>query len=157
MSDDDTELCGWETQEGEPCQNAVSGDDGTCYLPSHGDPDAEDPVGRDSLLPDRRAEILEAAERGLTLEGIARTAGVGVSTLRDWRNNREGFAAELRRARARGEAELVDEASPEFILERSYDYVKKEEVELSGDVGLGDALSEEEKEMLDEAFDEGDG
>jgi AcrR family transcriptional regulator len=153
MSDD---ICGAETTSDKPCQNPA-GEDGSCWIPSHNDPDAENPHGRPSKLEDRREDIMEAAERGLTLEGIARAAGVGVSTLREWRTKHDDFSAALKRARARAEVDLIEDASAEFVLERSYDYTKSQEVELSGEVGLSTSLSEDEKELLDEAFGSADG
>ena len=152
MTDD---ICGAETTSGNACQNPA-GEDGSCWIPSHNDPDAENPHGRPSKLDERRDDIMAAAERGLTLEGIARTAGVGVSTLREWRTEHDDFSAALKRARARAEADLIQDASAEFVLERSYDYTKSQEVELSGEVGLPTSLSDEEKELLDDAFGEPD-
>ena len=93
--------------------------------------------GRPKKLADKKDDIHEAAERGLTYEGIARVAGVGSSTLREWRNDYPEFEAELQEARARGEQKLIErvaEDKPEFILERSYDYIKTEKREIDADV-----------------------
>jgi len=101
--------------------------------------------GRPSKLDEHKDEILAAAEEGLTYEGIARVAGVGVSTLHEWRNEHEEFSESLERARARAERELIQDVDPEFVLERSYDYVKteKREVDLDADVdGTHDVTAE---------------
>lgn len=92
--------------------------------------------GRNKQLEEHREAILEAAEKGMTYEGIARVAGVGVSTLREWRNDHPEFNADLERRRAVGESKLIErvaENRPEFILERSYDYVKTEKHEVESD------------------------
>jgi len=92
--------------------------------------------GRPSKLKKYHDDIMDAAERGLTYEGIARVAGVGVSTLREWRDTDPKFDAQLEQRRAIGESRLVDrvvEEKPEFILERSYDYIKTERREVEGE------------------------
>lgn len=93
--------------------------------------------GRPTKLDDERYEaIMDAAERGLTYEGIARTAGIGLATLDDWRDQYEDFSKDLEQHRAVGELKLVDRVSedkPEFILERSYDYIKTEKREIEGE------------------------
>lgn len=117
--------------------------------------DAKGYNGRPSKLEKFRDELIDAAEEGLTYEGIARVAGVGLSTLQEWRKDHEEFNAELERARARGEVQLVREtreSRPEFILERSYGYTKEQEIALSGGEEIG-GLSEDDKEMLDDLFD----
>jgi len=140
MSDDDTELCGWETQDGEPCQNKVAGDGDTCYLPSHGDPDAENPQGRPSLLEEYEDDIYAGARQGMTLEGCARLAGIDESTLHRWIDKYEDFRKSLNRARAHGELQhlqSVNDSGSRFILERSFGYTKteKKEVEHAGEGG----------------------
>jgi transposase-like protein len=142
------EICGYQAQDG-PCQNpATEGDH--CWIDSHGgDVDGH---GRPSKLEDVWDDVMDAAERGLTLEGVARAAGIGVSTLRDWRSNHEDFSAALRRARASAERDLITEADAEFVLERSYGYTKEQEVEVSGD-GFDLTLGDKEKEQLAELFD----
>lgn len=145
------EICGAETTGEEPCQNPA-GENGRCWIPSHNDADAENPHGRPSLLEEYEDDILAAARKGLTYEGIARVAGVGVRTLHEWREKHEDFSQSLERARARAEQDLIQNADSEFVLERSYGYTKEQEVELSGEVDTG-GLSSEDKELLNDLFD----
>ncbi|MCD2204421.1 helix-hairpin-helix domain-containing protein [Halobacterium sp. KA-6] len=101
--------------------------------------------GRPSKLEKYKDDILEAAREGLTYEGIARVAGVGVSTLHAWRDEHDQFSESLERARAEAERELIQDVDAEFVLERSYDYVKteKREVDLDADVdGTHDVTAE---------------
>jgi hypothetical protein len=150
MTDDD--ICGAMTGDDEPCQNpATEGD--SCWIESHGGHVSGH--GRPSLLDDYEEDILAAAEKGLTYEGIARVAGIGVSTLHDWRDEHPDFSESLERARSRGERELIDDVDPEFILERSYDYVKteKREVDLDADV---DAAHDVTAEFVTYGADDGD-
>jgi len=125
--------CGAETSDGTPCEWDES-ERGEC--PYHGDGDAPN-NGRPSKLEDTKDDILNAAREGLTLEGCARVAGIGVSTLREWRKEHEDFSAALRRARAEAERELIQDVDPEFVLERSYGYMKTEKREITGEDGGG--------------------
>lgn len=131
MSEDD--ICGVETGSGEPCQNpATEGD--SCWIEAHGgDVDGH---GRPSKLEEYVDDILAAAREGLTYEGIARVAGIGVSTLHDWRDQHEDFSEALERARSEAERDLIQDVDAEFVLERSYGYVKteKREVDMDADV-----------------------
>jgi transposase-like protein len=142
------DTCDYQTGNG-TCQNpATEGDH--CWIDSHGgDVDGH---GRPSKLDDVWDDVMDAAERGLTLEGVARAAGIGISTLRDWRTKHDDFSAALSRARARAEAELIENADAEFVLERSYGYTKEQEVEVTGD-GFDLTLGTDEKEQLAELFD----
>lgn len=152
MTDDDTELCGsTDTSDGEPCELPGTKSDGRCH---HHTDDEEKQArgGRPSKLEDRWDEIMAAAEEGLTYEGIARVAGIGRSTLDDWRREDDEFSQELERRRSVGERDLIQDADPEFVLERSYDYTKEQEIEHTGD-GFDLSLSADEKEHLDELFD----
>lgn len=139
MSD---EQCGETKNDGEPCPYPPKHDDGKCGIHTEGNTQ-----GRPSLLDEYKGDILDAAREGLTYEGIARVAGIGVSTLHDWRDQYDGFSEALERARARGERELIQEADAEFVLERSYDYVKKQEIEHSGDVAHEHELGEDDREL----------
>jgi transposase-like protein len=150
MTNDD--VCGAPTGDGEPCQNpATEGD--SCWIESHGGDVSGH--GRPSLLDEYEDDILAAAERGLTYEGIARVAGIGVRTLHDWRDEYEDFSQSLERARSRAERELIEDVDAEFVLERSYGYVKteKREVDLDADV---DATHDVTAEFVTYTPDDGD-
>lgn len=137
------ETCGWETPNG-PCQNPPTEGE-TCWIPSHGDPDAENPQGRPSLLEEYEDDIYAGARQGMTLEGCARLAGVDESTLYRWIDKYEDFRKSLNRARAHGELshlQSVNDSGSRFILERSFGYVKTEKREISGE-GDDDAISVE--------------
>lgn len=86
--------------------------------------------GRPSKLKKCEDDLFAAAREGLTYEGIARVAGVGVSTLHEWRDKYEDFSESLERARAKAERELIGDVDAEFVLERSYGYTKTEKKEL---------------------------
>jgi len=92
--------------------------------------------GRPSKLEKYEDDILEAAREGLTYEGIARVAGVGVSTLHEWRETHDDFSESLERARSEAELELIQDVDAEFVLERSYGYTKteKREIDMDADV-----------------------
>ncbi|SEQ31285.1 helix-hairpin-helix domain-containing protein [Natrinema salaciae] len=107
--------------------------------------------GRPSKLEKYEDDIFEAARQGLTYEGIARVAGVGVSTLHDWREAHEDFSESLERARSEAERELIQDVDAEFVLERSYGYVKTEKREVDMDADIDQTttqeLGEDEKEI----------
>lgn len=129
------DICGAECADGTPCQNPA----GSCGVPSHSDPGAENPHGRPSKLQEYEDDILTGARQGMTLEGCARLAGVPEQTLHRWIKEHEGFRESLNRARAQGELkhlQSVNDAGSRFILERSFGYVKteKREVNLDADV-----------------------
>jgi len=155
---DSEEICGYEgTNSGDPCQNAVNGENGRCYIPSHnaaadgGDPDAvENPQGAKSKLPDVREDILEAARVGASKGGCARAAGIHKSTLYDWLDEDSPrydpeFQREFWQARWEGERRYienpddVDSRHAQFLLERSFGYTKEQTIEHGGD-GLGDVV-----------------
>lgn len=150
MSD---EICGEPTTDGGKCQNAA-GDDGTCWIPSHGDDDAENPHGRPTKLEERKEDILSGAGQGMSKEGCARLAGVAESTLYRWLDEYEDFSEAFRRARAHGELkhlQSVNDSGSRFLLERSFGYTKteKREVDLDADVDQTTTheLGQEEKEI----------
>jgi len=69
----------------------------------------------------------------MTLQGCARLAGVDESTLHRWINKYDEFRKSLNRARAHGELkhlQSVNDRGSQFILERSFGYVKTEKREL---------------------------
>lgn len=137
---DDTDRCGADTPNG-PCKNPAT-EGNSCWIESHGGD-----RGASKFTEDRREEILEAAEYGATKKGCARAAGVTYRTLQNWLDRGQDAADEesdyfqffqdFERARAEGELRLLrsDRTSPEFILERSYGYTKKEEIEHTGEDG----------------------
>lgn len=131
-----TDTCGHPTADGDPCQNPATDGD-SCWLNEHGG-DA-DPSGRPSLLDEHESDILAGARQGMTLEGCARLAGVAEKTLHSWINKHEEFRKSLKRARAHGELQhlqSVNDRGSQFILERSFGYVKteKREVDMDADV-----------------------
>jgi len=134
MTDDDN-TCGHPTADGSPCQHPATDGD-SCWLNEHGGDAA--PSGRPSKLDEYEDQILAGARQGMTLEGCARLAGVPEQTLHRWINGHEEFRESLKRARAQGELKhlkSVNDSGSQFILERSFGYVKNEkrELEHSGD------------------------
>ena len=128
------DVCGsTDTETGEPCRRPSGWGTESEIGPCRDHP----AVGRPSKFTEDRCEdILEAARRGTTVEGCARAAGIGVSTLYDWLDDFSEFSESFNRARAKGEQRLVEEVAiedPKFILERSYDYVKTEKREVDMD------------------------
>ena len=103
--------------------------------------------GRPSKLDEYEDDLLAAARKGLTYEGIARVAGVGVSTLHEWRDKHDQFSESLERARAKAERELIEDVDAEFVLERSYGYVKTERLEADIDQTTEHELGESEKDL----------
>ena len=130
--------CGYEKDDGEPCQLPASRDDGRCH--HHTDIEGERANGgRPSLLDEYEDDIYAGARQGMTLEGCARLAGVDESTLYRWIEKYEDFRKSLNRARAHGELQhlqSVNDSGSRFILERSFGYTKteKRELEHSGEV-----------------------
>ena len=155
MTDD---VCGHPTEggDGPPCQNPA-GENGRCHIPSHNDPDAENPQGSRSTFTDEDARIaIMAARKGKSERGIERQVGVSKNTIfgddgwlyqdhrfTDENGNVVDFFTALMRARSDGEDEWIEEGRGEdgdasfakFMLATSYDYKKteKQEVEHSGD------------------------
>jgi len=135
--------CGYvKDSDGEPCELPASRDDGRCH--HHTDIDGERANGgRPSLLDEYEDDILVGARQGMTLEGCARLAGIDESTLHRWIDKYEDFRKSLKRARAQGELQhlqSVNDRGSQFILERSFGYVKteKREVDMDGEVSLSD-------------------
>ena len=98
--------------------------------------------GRDfAITEDDHDDLLQAAKTGLSLRGCARAAGVSHSQLRRYLDAHEEFRSSFERARAHGEAELiegglrdegVDTSMAKFILASSYGYKKAEKREVEG-------------------------
>lgn len=147
MTSDD--ICGAECVDGTECHHPA----GSCPVPSHSDPTAENPHGRDfSLSEDDHADILDAAQGGMSKSGCARAAGVDEKNLRRYLEAHPHFRRAFMRARHEGEKKLVSqplmdgEDAPDmdgqharFLLSTSFDYVKteKRELEHSGEGGGG--------------------
>lgn len=150
---DDTQYCGWPTKgDGSACEHPATGEDGRCWIPTHGDPDADPAAGRPSKFnADRATEAIEAARTSLSKSGCARAAGVDPHTLNRWLDKNptlqtpEGDEVEFRqaftRARWEGEQRLIErglsgDANPQmakFLLATSYHYVKTERREVGID------------------------
>ena len=160
---DNTNTCGsTDTSTGEPCGRPAGwgrdADSGHCV-----DHATDDRVLRkfDNAT---REQLIGAAERGAYKKHCAQYAGVTEQTLQNWltwglediEDHKDTALAEFylgwQRARGRGAVDRLAEVDAEFVLERSYGYTKKEEIEHTGD-GLDLNLSVEEKEQLDDLFD----
>jgi transposase len=105
MDDDETDICGAETTQGHPCQNAAE----SC--PWHNTDNPPD-NGRDSkLTKEREEEIAQALENGRSMTSAARMAGVSRNAVYSWiekgEDQEEGIYADfhdrIRRARGYGE------------------------------------------------------
>ena len=155
MTDNSSERCGSEdTTSGEACRNLASRSDGRCHVHTDVEGEGVDLEGRPSEIDKHYDEIMEAARRGLSYEGIARVAGVGRSTLDDRRRADEAFNAELERNRAIAEMRFVERAEQKhatFMLERAFGYTEEQQIEHTGD-GIDLSLSKEQKEQLDQLF-----
>lgn len=123
------------------------------------DPDAT--RGRDSYIDEVWDDVMEAAEDGLTYEGIARVAGIGRETLDGWRRNNEEFNRELEQRRSVAERRIinfVEETRPEFLLERSFGYTKEQDINLDADVDADhDVTADFVTYTVDEDGDDTDG
>lgn len=142
-----TENCGWPTGDGHACLNPATEDNGRCWIPSHGDPDADNPQGRPfTITPSDHDAILNAARNGLSERGCARAAGTNWPQLNRYLDAHPEFRSSFAQAREQGEEKLVTgglygEADPsmaKFLLSTSFGYVKteKRELEHSGDSGI---------------------
>mgnify|MGYP000671565098 CR=1 FL=1 len=144
---DESDTCGAETVADSPCQNPTTddGDPDRCWIPSHNDPDAGNPHGRDFAIDEGdHDDILQAARDGMSKAGCARAAGVDEKSLARYLDAHDDFRRAFTRARHEGERFLVREAlidSPDdpreidgqharFLLSTSFDYVKTEKQEL---------------------------
>lgn len=133
MTDDD--ICGAECGDGSKCEHPA----GSCPVASHSDSDADNEQGRPSKLAERGDAVLEAAKKGVTIKGCARAAGIDESTLHRWIEKYDDFAEEFRKARHKGELKHIDnvgEGGSQFILERSFGYIKREEFDLDVDADV---------------------
>ena len=143
MPDD---ICGYEgTTTGEPCQHPA----GSCPVPSHSDPEAENPQGRAfTITEDDHEAILEAARLGKSETGCARAAGVSSWAVLDrYLDAHPEFRSAFVRARAQGEDRLIqdgltdpdtDSSMAKFLLSTSFGYIKTERREVDADVTVED-------------------
>ena len=132
-----TETCKATKNDGDPCEYAAKYEDGKCGIHSEHN-ERQDPGGRPSLLDEYEDDIMVGARQGMTLEGCARLAGVAEKTLHSWINQNEEFRKSLKRARAQGELkhlQSVNDRGSQFLLERSFGYVKTEKREIMGEDG----------------------
>lgn len=135
------DICGAECADGSKCQHPA----GSCPVPSHHDDSiTDDPQGRPSKFDEHRADVLAAAEEPIKTRDVARSVGIGKSTLYDWLNEYPEFSDAFRRARSRAARDLVerglqdpdmDTRFVQFLLERTFDYIKTEKRELTGEGG----------------------
>jgi hypothetical protein len=113
MTTDDN--CGWPTASGDACRNPASGDDGRCWIPSHGDEGAENPHGRPTKLTHQRQEVIAGAiEAGHSFRAACEQAGISKQTGHRWMKTGEGqdegifndFHDRITRARGVGKVEI---------------------------------------------------
>jgi hypothetical protein len=122
-----------QDSDGEPCQYAAKYDDGKCGIHT----DEKETVGRPSEIAEYEDDILAGARQGMTMEGCARLAGVSEPTLYRYLDKNDPFRKSLKRARAHGELQhlqSVNESGSQFLLERSFGYMKTEKREIDADV-----------------------
>ena len=169
MTDDEADVCGHPTAggDGPPCQNPA-GDNGRCHIQSHNPDDDRENPGRPSKFDDETARAaIDAVPEQKTKSGVERAIGVGQGTLEGWlqkdlefvdeSGERRDFSKAFRQARARVQADLVneplyeapDEAPPghrqmdgqhaRYLLASSYGLTKteKREVEDVTEGGFG--------------------
>lgn len=144
----DNDVCGYPTADDSPCQHPTTddGDADRCWIDAHNESDVDgDQPGRPSMFDEYREALLEAAEEPIKTRDVARTAGVGKTTLYEWLDEHEDFADAFKRARSRAARDLVhrgledpdvDTSVIRFLLERTFDYTKTQEIEHSGEVDL---------------------
>lgn len=140
------DTCDAITGDGSECDNPATRENGRCWIPSHSDPDAENPAGRPFTLgEDDHEDILQAARDGHSKAGCARAAGTGSMQLERYLDSHPEFREAFMRARKKGENTLIkrglfdedtDSSMAKFLLSTSFDYVKteKRELEHSGEV-----------------------
>lgn len=149
MTKQNGDNCGWPTADDTACRNPATGDDGRCWIPSHGDESAINPHGRPSKFNQERAQdALEAARMSKAKSGCARAAGVDLATLNRWLeanpdlDDGTDFRLAFARARRDGETVLVqgglrndevDTSMAKFLLSTSFGYVKTERREVGVD------------------------
>jgi hypothetical protein len=133
MSED---ICGATKNDGEKCDYTPKYDDGKCGLHT----DEKDNMGRPSEVAKHTDDILVGARQGMTMQGLARLAGVAEKNLYEYLNRNPEFRKSLKRARAQGELKHLQSANDNgsrFILERSFGYTKEQKHEVTGEGGGG--------------------
>lgn len=134
----DSETCGHETPTG-PCKNPAT-DGEHCWIDSHGGDVGGH--GRPSKFEDTKDDLLAAAREPIKTRDVARSVGIGESTLFDWLDQYDDFSESFRRARAEAARDLVargledpdvDTSMVRFLLERTFKYIKTQEIEHTGD------------------------
>lgn len=147
MTDD---ICGADCVDGSACQHPA----GSCPVPSHSDPDAENPHGRDPKLTRERQEQLAAdIEGGASITASCRRAGISKVTFYNWmeigEEQEEGIYSDFfnRLVRARGEGEehyrrvAFDMAREEGDTATVMAMLKQRYPESWGDVDRGEQAS----------------
>lgn len=127
------EKCGsTDTINGEPCQRkagwGLDSDKGPCKDHLNGRPT--------KFTEDRVEKILAAARAGAKKAGCARAAGIHRETLDNWLEEYDDFFDAWSTARWDAEEDSLEGVSDEWLLERSFGYAKKEELdaEVSGEI-----------------------
>jgi hypothetical protein len=126
------DICGEEKADGEKCTYTPKYDDGKCGIHT----DEKDNIGRPSEVAKHEDDIIVGARQGMIMEGLARLAGVDPSNLYRYLDRNPEFRKRLKRARAQGELQHLQSANDNgsrFILERSFNYTKSQEIEHSGE------------------------
>lgn len=121
--------------------------------------------GRPSKFTDEnREKILETAKEPIKTRDVARSVGVGKSTLYDWLDEHPDFSDSFKRARSEAARELVrdgladpdvDTSMVRFLLERTFEYVKTERLEHEhGGVGGGPIEIQINETVVETGYDE---
>lgn len=152
---DDKDICGAETAQGNPCSRPMGWGTDSDLGPCKDHTDNSTNRGRPTKFDDERARAaIRAAREGKSEAGAARAAAVAPNTINNWKDRNPTFEAEsgeereflqaFMRARSEGESKLVngglrnddvDSSMAKFLLSTSFDYVKTERTELTGEDG----------------------
>jgi len=99
--------------------------------------------GAPAKFDDVKDELLEAARDELNLRQVANAGGIAKSTLHRWIDEHEEWAMEFRQARSTAADRLVkraldpddeiDRRFAQFLLERSFRFIKTEKREIDAD------------------------
>jgi len=145
---DDADKCNHPLPDGGTCDNPATDGD-TCWIPSHGG-DAENGHRPTKFTQEKADRAKDAARKGMSKAGCARSVGVDKATLQRWLDKHDGFRNAFTRARSEGEEKLVtgplydredepdmDGQHARFLLSTSFEYVKTEKQEVE-DVSEGE-------------------